>query len=102
MTMTGAVVVGLVGGLLLVLGLLLWKKQRVSLLHEYHYDKVTEKNQKAFCAFSGWGIISIGIGLLVTAVLLAFFLSLWCFLPFAVGLVIGLALLLWAGIKYNR
>ena len=38
-----AIIFGVVGMLLLVFGLLIWRKQRISLLHDYHYDKVKEE-----------------------------------------------------------
>ena len=51
--MVVAIILGAIGALFLVLGYLLWKKERISLLHQYHYDKVSEEDKKAFCAVSG-------------------------------------------------
>lgn len=75
--MIGAIIVGIIGIILVVLGYLLWRKERISILHEYHYDKVAEEDKKAFCMISGMGTASIG-----------FF--------------VGLTLLIYAGVKYNR
>lgn len=100
--MVGAIVVGCIGLIFLVLGFLIWKKEKISLLHEYHYDKVLPENKTAFCTISGWGISSIGLGLLVTAILLGVTESIWSFLAFGIELIIGLTLLLYAGNKYNR
>lgn len=98
----GTIIVGLVGIIIIVLGYLLWKKERISLLHDYHYDKVSEENKKAFCALSGMGLLSVGFGLLATAVLLLFTESLWSFIPLVAGLAVGLWLLILAGNTYNR
>ena len=98
----GTIIVGLVGIIIIVLGYLLWKKERISLLHDYHFDKVSEENKKAFCALSGMGLLSVGFGLLVTAILLCITESLWSFIPFVAGLAVGLWLLILAGNTYNR
>jgi len=100
--MAGAVIVGLVGIIFLVFGYLLWIKKKISLLHDYHYDKVSEADKKIFCTISGLGVFIIGIGLLVTAVIIGITDSAWSFIAFAVGLVVGLGFLIYAGAKYNR
>ena len=100
--MLGAVITGLLGVVFCTVGCLIWRKEKISLLHDYHCDKVTEEDKKAFCALSGWGVLSIGIGLLFTAILIGLTDSAWSFIAFAVGFAAGLALLIHAGKKYNR
>ncbi len=87
--------------LFLYIGFLLWKKERITLLHDYHRNRVAEENKKAFCKLSGLGVISIGTGLLITGFILLFTDSAWSFLAFAAGFIAGLALLMRAGNKYN-
>lgn len=99
--MAGAIIVAIVGIVFLVLGCLMWKKEKISLLHSYHYDKVSEEDKKAFCMVSGMGVIFIGLGLLVTAVIIGITDSALSFIAFAAGFVIGLILLVYAGIRYN-
>ena len=104
MTETIGVVIG-IGVLALVfiyLGCLMWKKEKITLLHSYHYEKVSPSDKKAFCKISGWGVISIGIGLLVSAVIIGITDSVLSFIAFALGFVAGLVLLIYAGAKYNR
>lgn len=98
----GSVIMGLVGLACAVLGLLIWKKEKITLLHDYHYDKVSEENQPAFCRLSGLGVLFIGTGILLSAVTLPITDSLWSFLPFGTGFVLGLGFLLHAGNKYNK
>ena len=86
----------------LMIGFLIWKKEKIHLLHEYHCDKVQPEDRKAFCTISGWGVISIGLGLLATAAIIAMTDSAWSFIAFAIGFAAGLALLVYAGKKYNR
>ena len=84
------------------LGCLMWKKEKITLLHSYHYDKVSPSDKKVFCKISGWGVISIGIGLLVTAIIIGITGSALSFIAFALGFVVGLVLLIYVGAKYNR
>lgn len=87
--------------LFLTIGFLLWKKEKITLLHDYHRKHVSEEDKKAFCALSGLGIVSIGAGLVITAAILFFTDSAWCFLAFAAGFIAGITLLVHAGNKYN-
>ena len=100
--MLGSIILGIASISLIVLGYLIWKKEKISLLHDYHYDKVSEADRKAFCTISGIGVLLIGIGIFVTAVLTAITYSMWSYIAFAVGFVAGLTMLIYAGIKYNR
>ena len=44
----GAIITGAVGILALVLGYLIWAKEKISLLHDYHYSKVKKEDKRAF------------------------------------------------------
>lgn len=97
----GSVITGVVGVVLIVMGFVVWKKEKISLFHSYHYDKVSEENKKSFCAVSGAGLSVMGAGLAVTSILLAVTDSVWSFAALAVGFAIGLLMLFYAGAKYN-
>lgn len=96
------IIITLIGIIFVVLGYFLWKKEKISLLHSYHYDKVSEEDKKTFCTISGIGVTSIGISLFITAIVIGITNSAWSFIFFAIGLIIGLGLLIYAGIRYNR
>lgn len=98
----GILTAGGVGVLLVVLGVLIWKKERITLMHDYHVDKVSQEDKKAFCKLSGIGLIVSGTGLVLSAVLLGVTDSAWSFLCFAVSFPVGLGMLIAAGRKYNR
>ena len=98
----GILTAGGVGVLLVVLGVLIWKKERITLMHDYHVDKVSQEDKKAFCKLSGIGLIVSGTGLVLSAVLLGVTDSGWSFLCFAVSFPVGLGMLIAAGRKYNR
>ena len=98
----GIVIIGVIGILLIILGFLLWKKEMITLLHNYHVDKVTPENRKAFCKQSGIGLIVIGTGLLLTGVSLARTDSAYSFIWFASSFLVGLIMMIASGTKYNR
>lgn len=43
-----AVVLLAAGILFLILGWLIWKKEKITLLHDYHYAKVKPEDRKAY------------------------------------------------------
>ncbi len=98
----GVIITGGVGVIITVLGCLIWKKEKISLMHDYHVDKVSAENRAAFCMLSGIGLIVIGIGLLITAVILGITDSAYSFLCFAVCFAAGSAMLIASGLKYNQ
>ena len=100
--MIGAIIVAVIGIIFIALGYLICKKEKVTLLHIYHYDKVSPSDKKVFCEISGLGVSFIGMGLLVTAIIIGITDSALSFIAFALGFIVGLALLIYAGAKYNR
>lgn len=100
--MIGSIIVGLIGIVFIILGYFIWKKEKISLLHDYHYNRVSAEDKKAFCTLSGIGVLLIGIGLVITAIIIGITDSPWSFIAFAIGFVVGLVMLIYAGARYNR
>ena len=98
----GMLIAVVVGIIITVIGWLIWKKEKISLMHAYRYANVSEENKTAFCKLSGIGLVVVGVGVILTAVVFVITESLYSFLCFAVSIVIGMALVLTAGRKYNR
>ena len=90
------------GGIFILLGFLIWKKEKITLLHDYHRAHVCAEQQTAFCTLCGISLLIIGISLAVTGILLAVTDSALSFLLFGAGMIIGVALLIHAETKYNR
>ena len=90
-----------VGAILIVLGFLTWKKQKVSILHSYHYQNVKEEDLPAYTKSMGIGQIVIGIGLCLTGVVRLFTLDKISWAPAIVLGIIGLAIFHKAQMKYN-
>lgn len=100
--MIPGIIVAAVGILLSVLGLLIWKKEMISILHSYHYDKVSPEDKSSFCKLSGIGALIMGISMIISGVLVAITDSAYSFIVFAVGFIAGLIMLITAGAKYNK
>lgn len=91
----------LIGIVLIKLGLLIWKKQKIQLIHEYHYEKVSEENKPIFCKHLGIGVLTIGAGIALSGISVFFIDSLLSFIPMGIGLIVGISLIIWTAIKYN-
>ena len=89
-----------VGLLCIVLGLVIWKKQKVSLVHEYHYKNVKKEDIPAYTRLLGIGLILIGIGICGTGLLNLFESSFW-WIPMLIGFAAGIIVMNKAQKKYN-
>ena len=89
-----------VAALCVVLGLLLWVKRKVSLLHSYHYKNVKEEDIPAYSRLMGIGLIIMGAGIAGGGIL-DLFQSLFWWIPLAAGFVIGFVIMTIAQKKYN-
>ncbi|MCR4951188.1 MAG: DUF3784 domain-containing protein [Solobacterium sp.] len=92
----------LLGLVFIGLGWQIWKKQRMDLIISYHCDKVSKENKQAYCTLAGSGLLVMGIGFLLSGVIAVFARSFLTFVPMAIGLVLGIALLISAIVKYNH
>lgn len=96
----GVIIEFVVGALCIVPGILLWKKQKVSVLHDYHYKHVKEADIPAYTRRMGIGMIIIGAGIITTGLLDLAYSPLW-WIPLLTGFVIGLVLIITTQKKYN-
>ena len=96
----GSIIEMAVGALCIVLGLLVWLKRKVSILHSYHYKNVKEEDLPVYCRLVGIGLALIGLGIVLTGILNIFELSLW-WIPLLVGFVAGGTVFVYAQKKYN-
>lgn len=96
----GVITEAAVGLLCIIFGLLLWKKQTISLLHDYHYKNVKKEDIPAYTKKMGIGLISVGAGVLITGIINLFQKSIW-WLPMVIGFVLGVAVMGKAQKKYN-
>lgn len=88
--------------LFLYLGFLLWKKEKITILHNYHYTKVKEQDKKAYTRIMGLGMSVIGIGCAASGMIGTF--TQWSKngIPLGAGFVIGLCIMKYGQTKYNH
>ena len=90
-----------IGALLIVLGLLVWRRQKITLIHEYHWRNVRKKDRAAYTRLIGQGLAVMGAGIALTGqvnFLTGAQKGLWCF---AAGFAAGLYLMNKAQKRYN-
>ncbi len=57
---------------LIFIGFQIWKKQKVSLLHNYHHEKVKEENKANYCEEIGKCLIALGVNTMLTLVVIRY------------------------------
>lgn len=90
------------GSLFSNLGWKIWKKGKISLIHDYHYKKVKDNDKKAYTAKMGKAHLVIGIGLILTGIFDFFSDTLWGWWLGGTALCAGLVMIIYAQIKYNH
>ena len=90
----------LCGLLFLYLGYLIWKKEMIGLIHDYHYTKVKESDKKAYTGMMGKALTVIGAGTILSGMMLLLSekYSIVCVISFMIGLI----MMIYAQIKYNH
>ena len=91
-----------VGVIFVIVGILIWKKEKIDLVHSYHHNKVGEKDKKAYCALMGRGCTVIGAGLLAGGVLNEILGMKIMSASFIIGFIIGVSMFIASTAKYNR
>ncbi len=91
-----------VGIVLIVLGVLTWKKQTTAFLHSYHYKKVKEEDLPAYTKGMGVGQIIIGAGFCLTGILKHFTEGSLSWAGLIAGLAAGLPFILKAQKAFNK
>ena len=90
-----------VGILFFVLGTLLWKKQRMDLVNEWHTRNVKPEDVPAYTRLIGLSLLAIGAGCVVTGIVACIFEEALGWLALPAGFVVGFALIWKAQKKYN-
>lgn len=75
-----------VGLLCIILGSLIWKKQRISILHDYHHKNVKTDDIPVYTRLVGISLLLLGIGFCITGLLNLFESSLW-WVPILIGFI---------------
>lgn len=97
----GTIVYFAVGILLIVLGLVTWKKRKIDLLHDYHTKNVKPEDVPAYTRAMGIGQIVIGAGLCVTGIVSRFVRGRAVLLALLPGFAVGILVFHKAQMRYN-
>ena len=74
----------------------------ISSIHWYNRTKITEQTRKPFGRLMGCGTLIIGISFIVTGIILIAFEWIYAWMIALIGAVAGVALSLYALLKYNK
>lgn len=92
-----------VGLLCIWFGYLIWHKEKINLIHDYHYTKVKDIDKKAYTAIVGKSMLILGLGCILSALTAIFFFDgIVIMVPFGVSFAIWLVMWLYAQFKYNH
>lgn len=95
------VVTIIAGVILLVLGWQIWKNEKITLIHSYHYKNVRDENKKAYTTEIGMAAIIIAIGIILTGIVDYTTQSVYGWYVFLFSFSVGVILIIHAQIKYN-
>lgn len=98
--LAGFIVELAVGLLCIAIGLVIGIGKKVSLIHDYHYRNVAEKDLPAYARLIGTGLILIGVGICATGFFNLTKSDLW-WIPLLAGFAAGFPVLHRAQKKYN-
>lgn len=90
-----------IGILAVVFGLLIWKKQKVSLIHSYHYKNAKQENVASYTRLIGIGMVLIGSSICMTGLINFIFKTGWGWIVFFIGFISGLMKINKAQKTYN-
>ena len=96
------VIMGLCGSICIYIGYLIWIKEKINMIHDYHYTKVKESDKKAYTSIMGKGMIVIGAGTVLSGIVEAFIQSGKGGTVFGISFVLGISMIIYAQIKYNH
>ena len=88
--------------LFICLGWQVWKKQKITLIHSYHYEKVAEKDKKAYTKQMGKAMLVMGTGIFLTGLINFISDTAYGWGVFLLFFVRGLVMMLRAPIRYNH
>ena len=92
--LVGSIICIVIGLICLICGYLIWKKQKLSLIHEYHWKNVRKEDIPAYARRVGLGLVIFGCGGLITGVAMPFSDTAIVWAPLFVGSIIGVIMLI--------
>ncbi|MEK6263241.1 MAG: DUF3784 domain-containing protein [Clostridium sp.] len=91
----------LLGLIFIFIGLRIWKKEQITLIHDYHYTRVAEKDKKSYIEKMGKACIIMGIGFILMGIFDFISKTAYGWICFGIFIVWGLIMIFTAQKKYN-
>lgn len=91
----------LIGFLFSLVGWRIWKKEQVTLIHDYHYTKVSKGDMKPYTEKMGKACIVMGIGIILTGIADFITNTFYGWIFFGVCFISGLIMMIYTQFKYN-
>lgn len=95
------IVLLIIGLLLLLMGLFLYRDEKIDFIHSYHHKNVAEKDKGRFCRRIGVGLGIAGLGVMAWGFVNYFAKVDWGVAFMIIGLVAGLWLIIGTVKKFN-
>lgn len=96
------ILMSLIGTLCIVLGLLIWKGQRITLIHDYQWSRVREEDKPAYTCGIGRATALLGLGVLLTGIMNYLTGSQWGWLIFFSSFAISMVQYIRVQGRYNK
>ena len=80
----------IIGILMIIFGILIWKKQKISLLHSYHYKNVKKENISAYCKNMGIANVLIGLSIIFMGIFTYFEYETIAYIFFTLGFIVSI------------
>ena len=91
-----------VGLSFIFIGWRIWKKEQITLIHDYHYTRVAEKDKKSYTEKMGKACIIMGIGMILMMGIINFTSKIaYGVIFFGIFFIWGLVMIFMAQKKYN-
>lgn len=91
-----------IGALFFYLGWKIWKEEKITYIHDYHYKKVKDIDKKPYTEQMGKALLVIGTGIVLTGMIDFLTDSLYGWWCFGITFCAGLIMMIRAQIKYNH
>ncbi|TCT17193.1 uncharacterized protein DUF3784 [Natranaerovirga pectinivora] len=92
----------ILGMIFIFIGWRIWKKEQISLIHSYHYTRVSENDKKPYAEKMGKAFILMGIGMILTEIVNFVTKTTYGWVIFVISFVWGTVMFFKAQKKYNN
>ena len=98
---TSFMILLVIGLTLIFIGWRIWKKEQITLIHDYHYTRVAEKDKKSYTEKMGKACIIMGIGMILMSIINFISNTAYGWICYGIFIVWGLIMIFMAQKKYN-